>query len=279
MTFKSLATFATTEAELDVVLPAAVSFAQTHDAHLTVSTLGIDMIPAGGFYMGASPMLISDALGRAQETAQALAARATARLTGEALRWATEAQIAPFGGLAGVVAQRARFVDLVLQAAPYGPDAAPSQEAALEAALFDGQAPILVVPQGGLGRNFGKRIVLAWNQSNQALAAARKALPLLKAADLVTVAIVDPSPHSAERSDPGGSLTQWLARHGVRAEVAVLARTLPRASDVLLRQMVDVDASLLVMGAYGHSRLRQAILGGATRNVLQTAVRAVFLAH
>lgn len=74
-------------------------------------------------------------------------------------------------------------------------------------------------------------------------------------------------------------LTQMLARHGVRAEVSVLAKTLPRVSDVLMRHMEDIDASVLVMGAYGHSRLREAILGGATRNVLENAKRAVFLAH
>jgi nucleotide-binding universal stress UspA family protein len=279
MSYKSIATFVSAEAELDQVLPAAIGFAQAQDAHLTVGTLGIDMIPAGGFYMGASPMLVTDALARAQETAQALEARAASRLKGEALRWSTEPQIAPYGGLSAIVGMRARFADLVIQAAPYGRGAAPTQEAALEAALFEGQAAVLVVPPAGLAKDFGKRVVLAWNQSNEALAAARRALPLLKAADLVTVAVVDPPPHGPERSDPGGSLTQWLARHGVRAEVAVLARTLPQVSDVLLRQMVDLDASLLVMGAYGHSRLREAILGGATRNVLQNAERAVFLAH
>jgi nucleotide-binding universal stress UspA family protein len=279
MAFKSIVTFVSGEAELDQVLPAAIGFAQAQDAHLTVCTLGIDMVLASGFYMGASPMLLTEALARTQETAQALEARAVARLTGEALRWATEPQIAPFGGLASLVGLRARFADLVIQARPYGRGALPAQEATLEAALFEGQAAVLVVPEAGLGPAFGKRIVLAWNQSNEALTAARRALPLLKAAEQVTVTIVDPPPHSPERSDPGGMLTQWLARHGVRAEVAVLARTLPRVSDVLLRQMTDLDASLLVMGAYGHSRLREAILGGATRNVLQNAQRPVFLAH
>lgn len=279
MAYKSIATFISSETEADIALPAAIAFAQRQDAHLTVCTMGIDMVPAGGFYMGASPMLVTEALGRAQQTAEALEARVTARLRGESLRWATEPAIAPFGGLASLVGLRARFADLVIQARPYGRGAIAAQEAALEAALFEGQAAVLVAPEHGFGPNFGKRVVLAWNQSNEALAAARRALPLLKAADLVSVVIIDPPPHSPERSDPGGMLTQWLVRHGVRAEVAVLARTLPRVSDVLVRHMTDSDSSLLVMGAYGHSRLREAILGGATRNVLQNAEQAVFLAH
>jgi nucleotide-binding universal stress UspA family protein len=65
----------------------------------------------------------------------------------------------------------------------------------------------------------------------------------------------------------------------VRAEVTVLAKTLPRVSDVLIRHLRDANADLLVMGAYGHSRFREAILGGATRDMLEKAEVPVFLAH
>jgi nucleotide-binding universal stress UspA family protein len=74
-------------------------------------------------------------------------------------------------------------------------------------------------------------------------------------------------------------LSQLLARHGVRAEVSVLARTLPRASEVLCRHATDINADMVVMGAYGHSRFREAILGGATRNMLEIADLPVFMAH
>jgi nucleotide-binding universal stress UspA family protein len=279
MAYTSLATFVTSEAEMDQVLPAAIEFARRRDAHLTTYTLGVDMVPAGGFYMGASPLVLTEALGRAQETAEELAARARARLQGETLRWGVEPAIAPFGGLPSLVGQRARFTDLVIQARPYGRGALPAQEAVLEAALFEGQAAVLTVPDTGLGRNLGRRVVVAWNQSNEALATVRRALPLLRDADKVSVVIVDPPVQSAERSDPGGMMTQWLSRHGVRAEVVVLAKTLPRVSDVLMRYMTDSDSDLLVMGAYGHSRLREAILGGATRNLLENADFPVFLAH
>ena len=67
--------------------------------------------------------------------------------------------------------------------------------------------------------------------------------------------------------------------HGVRAEVSVLARTLPRISDILARHVRDQNADLLVMGAYGHSRFREAILGGATRNMLEQAEVPVLMAH
>lgn len=279
MAYKSVLTFLSGESELDQTLPGAIHLALAHDAHLTACLLGVDMTPMGGFYMGASPVLLQETLSRAQSEAEALERRARAMLDVPTLRWGAESAVAQFGGLPSLVGLRARFADLVVQTRPYGAGALPSQEAAIEAALFEGQAAVMVLPPGPMPADFGKRILVAWNQSNEALSAVRRALPLLKAADQVSVVVVNPPVHSPERSDPGGLLTQMLARHGVRAEVAVLAKTLPRVSDVLLRHMEDTDASVMVMGAYGHSRLREAILGGATRNVLENAKRAVFLAH
>ncbi|MCC5987541.1 MAG: universal stress protein [Pararhodobacter sp.] len=279
MGYKSISTFLASQAEVDATLPPAMEFARAQDAHLNACLLGVDMTPAGGFYMGASPLLLQETLERAQADAQALETTARKRLAAESLRWGTESTVVQFGGLPALVGLRARFSDLVIQSRPYGPDALPTQEAVIESALFEGQAAVMVVPEARLDPDFGKRIVVAWNQSNEALNAVRRALPLLRKAELAIIAVVDPPVHSPERSDPGGLLTQMLARHGVRCEVSVLAKTMPRVSDVLMRFMADADAGLLVMGAYGHSRLREAILGGATRNVLENAERPVFLAH
>lgn len=279
MAYKTIATFVSGEEELALALPVAADFAGRQDAHLAVCTLGVDMMMTGGFYMGTAPIVLTEALGRAQAQAEALEAAAAKALAGRSLRWSVEPAIAPQGGLVGLVGMRARFADLVIQTLPYRGGAAPEQAIVLEAALFEGHAPVLAVPETGLPRDFGRHIVVAWNQSNESMTAIRAALPLLKEADRVSVAIIDPPAHGAERSDPGGMLTQMLSRHGVRAEVAVLAKTLPRVSDVLMRHMQDSDSDLLVMGAYGHSRLREAILGGATRNVLENAEWPVFLAH
>jgi nucleotide-binding universal stress UspA family protein len=70
-----------------------------------------------------------------------------------------------------------------------------------------------------------------------------------------------------------------LSRHGANVEVCLLPQTLPRVSEVIARHVEDIDADLLVMGAYGHSRFREAILGGATRNMLEHAKVPVFMAH
>lgn len=279
MAFKSILTFLGSAGEAQVTLPNAVHVALAQDAHLSVHALGVDLTPMGGFYMGASPILLQETLERAEVEARAVEAAARRFLDVPTLRWGSDSAVVHFGGLSAHVGLRARFADLVIQSRPYGAGALPTQEGVVESALFEGQAAVLVLPQAPLDDTFGQRVMIAWNQSNEALSAVRRALPLLKAADIVTVVVVDPPAHGPERSDPGGLLTQMLARHGVRAEVSVLAKSLPRVSDVLLRHMTDSDASILVMGAYGHSRLREAVMGGATRNVLEHAKQAVFMAH
>jgi nucleotide-binding universal stress UspA family protein len=136
-----------------------------------------------------------------------------------------------------------------------------------------------MVPEAGPVLTAPRRILLAWNESDEALAAARTALPLLIGAETVRITVIDPPVHSPTRSDPGGLLSQYLSRHGVSCEIDVLSKTMPRVSDVLMRHAADIEADLIVMGAYGHSRFREAILGGATRNMLEHAKIPVFLAH
>jgi nucleotide-binding universal stress UspA family protein len=195
------------------------------------------------------------------------------------VRTAVESVVTQLGALTDVVASRSRYADLVILPRPYGQGRGVEDEAVTEAALFEGMAPILVVPPSGMKSAEPKRIVVAWNQSREALIAARRAMPFLRRAEMVQIVVIDPPTHGPERSDPGGLLCQLLVRHGIHAEVSVLARTLPRVTDVLARQIRDVDAELLVMGAYGHSRFREAILGGATRNMLENTEVPVFLAH
>ena len=178
------------------------------------------------------------------------------------------------------MAQRARFADLVVLARPYGAGKGADSEAVVEAALFEGRVPVVVLPAKGLPENpVPRRVVLAWNQSAEAMAATRQSLPFLKSADKVDITVIDPPQHGPERSDPGGHLCQMLVRHGVKAEVSVLAKSLPKVSEVIARHVADIDADLLVMGAYGHSRFREAILGGATRAMLEQAQVPVLMAR
>jgi nucleotide-binding universal stress UspA family protein len=281
MAYKSILTIATSANGLLPAVSAAAQIGIRADAHLDALALGVDRTQVGYAYVGSGAVLIAAAMDRAEEDARTTEKALTAALGAQSpgLRVATETAVTQLGALTDFVAARARYADLVVLPLPYGEHRGVEDEAVIEAALFEGMAPVLVVPPKGMTDNDPRRVVVAWNQSREALVAARRAMPFLRRAETVSIVVIDPPTHGAERSDPGGLLCQLLVRHGVHAEVTVLARTLPRVSDVLARHLRDTNADLLVMGAYGHSRFREAILGGATRDMLEKAEVPVLLAH
>jgi nucleotide-binding universal stress UspA family protein len=281
MAYKSLLTVAASPEGVLGTVTAAAQIAAKMDAHLDALALGVDRTQVGYSYVGSGAVVIAAAMDRAEADAREAEAALNAALGAQvpSLRSSVESVVSQLGALTDVVASRARYSDLTVLPLPYGKGRGVEDEAITEAALFEGMSPVLIVPPGGMRTPQPKRILVAWNQSREALVAARRAMPFLKRADMVQIVVVDPPAHGPERSDPGGLLCQLLVRHGVKAEVSVLARTLPRVSEVLARQARDVDADLLVMGAYGHSRFREAILGGATRDMLEHSDVPVFLAH
>jgi nucleotide-binding universal stress UspA family protein len=282
MAYKSLLTVATRGDRCDLGITGAAAIATAHDAHLDILALGVDVTQIGYSYVGSGAVILQATLDRAEQEAKEIekAARKALAEQDPTLRYALEAAVTQLGALTELVAQRARFADLVVLPRPYGQGSGTESEAVVEAALFEGHAPVLILPDSGAGHAAApRRVVIAWNQSAEAMTAVRKALPILKQADLVSITVIDPPQTGVERSDPGGMLCQMLVRHGVKAEVTVLARTLPRISDVLARHVRDSAADLLVMGAYGHSRFREAILGGATRNMLEQAEIPVLMAR
>jgi nucleotide-binding universal stress UspA family protein len=276
---KSLSLVLTDESRDAPALDAAIALAGREDAHLDVVALGVEPVPLEALPMASAQIVIESGRAEAEDQADRLAAWAQARLP-RGLRASVEPRLVQGMGLGAAAARAARFSDLTLAARPYGAGRGGLAATVLEGLIFGGGAPLLVLPDAGadLSRPFG-RVLLAWNDSDGALRAARAALPLLRQARLVDIVVIDPPRHGSGRSDPGGDLSLWLARHGVRAEVAVLARTEPRVSDVLSRVARDKGAEAVVMGAYGHSRLREAVLGGATRDMLAAVPLPLLLAH
>ncbi len=267
MGYKTILTVISTEGQQGQ-LDAAIDLARREDAHLDVFCLGVDHSQTGYYYAGASAYVFQESIDKAMAAAESLEAAARARLAREDIRWSVESAVAQVGGLTTLIGMRARFSDLVLLTRPYGDDAPPDGEAVTEAALFEGRAPVLISPNRGLPADFGKKVMIAWNQTEEAMTAVRRAMPFLVAAESVEITVVDPSPHGPERSDPGGALCQMLTRHGVNASIAVLARTMPTTSEILNHRAIEIGADLIVMGAYSHSRFREAILGGTTRSML-----------
>ncbi|MBY6003517.1 universal stress protein [Salipiger bermudensis] len=279
MGYKTILTVVSDEALAQSTVDHAAALAAGWDAHLDALCFGVDRTQTGYYYAGANAMILQETITRATSDAEKLAGVVRAALGKTDARWAVEEGVAQLADIGRHVAGRARFADLVVLPKPYGKEHGVELEPVTEGALFEGQTPVLVVPDSVTPTATPSRIVIGWNESNEALRAVRAALPLLKNADNVHVVVIDPPQHGPNRSDPGGALSQYLARHGVKTEIDVLSKTMPRVSDVLCRHVQDLDADMIVMGAYGHSRFREAILGGATRNMLEQAEVPVFLAH
>jgi nucleotide-binding universal stress UspA family protein len=279
MAYKSLVIVITQESGLGGPLTAAIDLARRWDAHLHVLCVGIDRVVTDVYFSGTGMAIRIDAMDEATKAAHQLQSLARTHLDAQDIRWSVDQAVVAEGMLYTVVAQGTRYADLVTLPKPYGPDGSDASVAVTEAALFGGRVPVLILGPGAKWPERNRRIVLAWNESPEALRATRASLPLLKQADLVDIIVVDPRPSGPERSDPGGALSEMLVRHGVKAQVTVVAKTLPRVSDLILRQARESGADLIVMGAYGHSRLRESILGGATRAMLEQADIPVFMAH
>lgn len=279
MAYKSLLTVLTDTQLAAAPLEQTIVLAAAQGGRVDVLSLGVDRSQTGYYYAGANAMILQETLNRAQDEAEELDSIAKRRLKLSDTLWSSDIAVAALADLGRHVALPARFSDLVILPQPYGSDQGPEVEAVVEAAMFEGNAPVLVIPTGIEPISQPKRVIVGWNQSNEAMTAIRAALPFLIGADSVHIVIIDPPAHGPDRSDPGGPLSQMLTRHGVRCEVDVLSKTMPRVSDILNRHVMDIGADLVVMGAYGHSRLREAILGGATRYMLEQAKVPVFMAH
>jgi nucleotide-binding universal stress UspA family protein len=140
--------------------------------------------------------------------------------------------------------------------------------------------PILVVPYAGHFATLGQRVLVGWDASREATRAVGDAMPLLAAAEQVTVLAIDPQAGPGGHGElPGADISLHLARHGVKAVIERTVSADVPIGDVLLSRAADLGADLLVMGAYGHSRARELLLGGATRTVLGSMTLPVLMSH
>jgi nucleotide-binding universal stress UspA family protein len=148
-----------------------------------------------------------------------------------------------------------------------------------EVTLLAGRA-VLVIPYAGTFENIGRRVLVAWDASREATRAVNDAMPLLAGASSVTVISVNPKQSTDGHGEvPGADIALHLARHGVAAQVEHTVSDGIGIGNTLLSRASDLEADLLVMGAYGHSRVRELLLGGTTRTVLASMTLPVLMAH
>jgi nucleotide-binding universal stress UspA family protein len=262
----------------DSVRDYAISMAEAFDSHIAgVAFADGSSIPS--FLMPDFPSRVLAGIVAEQEKAArgAIArfeAAARRSLVSVEPRLVTQSEFGP----PSVFSAMARRFDLsvVMQS---DDDQGSNNDVLIEATLFDSARPLIVVPyiqKSGLKFD---RIVCCWDSSRAATRAINDALPLLKKAQVVELFIVSNEKTSGEREIRGVEIGNHLARHGIKVEVEMVPAVDIDVADAILSHVSDCSASMIVMGGYGHSRLREFVLGGATREILSTMTVPVFMSH
>jgi nucleotide-binding universal stress UspA family protein len=262
--------------EPDAALDYAVSLAAMFEAHLAGVAFAYEAVPATMLIDDVPPVWIDQFLKDAEDAARAAvdkfnAAAAGAKISAEARWWNVG-----FTGTGEVLGRIARRFDLavVRQAEPDKGTPAPL---IIEAALFETGRPVLIVPYIQKAPMALDRVLVGWDGSHSAARAVNDALPFLKRAKAVDVVVVSESGKSDEM--PGADLAHHLARHDVKVEIKQIVAPDADAANVLLSHAADSSATFMVMGAYGHSRLREFILGGVTRTILDSMTIPTLMSH
>ena len=181
----------------------------------------------------------------------------------------------PEGGLA----LQARYADLVVVSQADPGDASSRLIPRLpEYVMLNSARPVLVVPYAGSFDQVGDNVLVAWDAGIEATRAVTSAIPLLKRARRVTIAVFNPNPFDAHGEQPGADIALYLARHGVNIEVS-LQQTGIDVGNAMLSMAADRQSDLIVMGGYGHARFREMLLGGATATLLRTMTVPVLMSH
>lgn len=178
------------------------------------------------------------------------------------------------------IALHSRYTDLVVvgQADDEGPHAA-SSRMLVERTILGSGRPTLIVPRAGNFEKVGRNVMVAWDASRSAARAVADAMPVLCSAEKVEVIVVNARSSSEGHGDePGADVALYLARHGVNVSVRQQVSDID-IGNTLLSHAFDIGADMLVMGGYGHSRLRELVMGGATRSLLAQMTLPVLMSH
>jgi nucleotide-binding universal stress UspA family protein len=193
-----------------------------------------------------------------------------------------EARIAPGfeENAGGALALNARYADISVIGGRDGEASRALADSMIDGALFDSGRAALVIPAAGAPATLGARPLLAWDGGAQAARAAREALPFLTAAEDVRVCVAKTYFGMASHGDePGADVARWLAGHGVKVEVEVVEKTSGSVAATLAEAAERSGRDMIVMGGFGHSRLRESIFGGVTADLVEKPPLPLFLAH
>jgi nucleotide-binding universal stress UspA family protein len=276
MSFKTILVHIDSDPRCSARVELAIRLALQHDAHL-VGLQALTPFEPPGYVMAEMGPAIIDAQ---RQVAVAEIARAETAFTKQSsaagirnVEWRTA-----IDDPVDAITLHARYADLIVIGQTDTANAAHTPPDFPERLVLAAGRPVLILPAIGNFSGIGKRILVAWNPSREATRAVTDAIPLLRLADNVHVMAVNPKAgeHGAVA---GADIGLYLARHGVRVEVKTDHGAEIDVGNELLSRAADLDADLIVMGGYGHSRLKEWVLGGATRTILESMTVPVLMSH
>jgi nucleotide-binding universal stress UspA family protein len=260
----------------DVAVDYAITLARAFDAHLSGIGFAYDVFLPGSVF-GQIPLELANAERAKNEQAARTAVTDFDRSARDAgLSVASHVLSASLADAADTFGKLARRFDLsvVGQSEPERT----ARNMIIEAALFDSGRPVLVVPY--IQREGFKLdcVMVCWDGSRSAARAVGDALPLLGRAKKVEIVLVS---GEAPKSDeiPGADIAHHLARHGIKVELERIVSAEVDVSNVILSHAADIGTDFLVMGGYGHSRVREFVLGGVTRGILASMTLPTLMSH
>ncbi len=264
-------------ADPDTTIDYAVSVAAAFEAHLAGVAFAYETVPAAMLIDDVPPDWIDELRMEAETAAKAALTKFEEAARRAGISAESRRLDASFAGTADLFGRIARRFDLsvVRQAEPE--DQTPA-ELIIQAALFDAGRPVLVVPYVQTAALALDRVMVCWDGSRNAARATADAMPFLLRAKSIDVVIVSPERTKSDEI-PGADIAHHLARHGLKVSVQRIVSADSDVANTLLSHAADTGMDFIVMGGYGHSRLREFVLGGATRGILAAMTVPVLMSH
>ena len=260
-----------------VRVDAAISIARQYDAHL-IGLNALTSVELPGYVMaGSGGMSVVDIQKRYADEQVVLAKAVFDKALSAAGLAAAEWRVSALDAL-DAVTLHGRYADLIVLGQPWSKDNAGVGLGFAEQVVIEAGRPVLMIPYTGKFAVIGKRILIGWDASREATRAVTDALPFLQHAEAVQVVVINPKAgeHGAM---PGSDIALYLARHEVNVEVFTDQAAENDVGNEILSRAADFGADLIVMGAYGHSRFREMVMGGASHTIINSMTVPVLLSN
>lgn len=280
MTIKTIAVSLVDIERQDNVVNAAFSLAGIHDAHV----LGIYTVPnPHGIGIPASYGAIASEINHSRYFEENLEG-VKDRFENLARRHNVRAEWRQVNGETGLLAdamlKHAPYSDLIVASQVSSSTSTTIESDFTERLILESGRPVLVIPNRGDYETVGTKVLIGWNATREALRAAFDAVPLIKEAERVELLWANARDEPDIAGDlPGAELAAVFARHDIKVLAKSISAPHLAPADALLNEAADSGADLIVIGAYGHSRLREFVFGGVTRTLLQNMTAPVLMSH